>query len=220
MLNELVVELNTRGANFVKVVDITMLSAKESRGYNVAILIGKVLSPDYIFSLSKANILDKSKFSETERKADKLAEWTANFINAKGYKAFAQSEENLLLHGFYDEMSKATPLPHKSIAIMAGLGWMGKNNLLVTQEYGSAFCMCTVLTNAPFPTENKSAVLTNCGKCFVCKDVCQEEAIYGSTWKYGMDRDLIVNVYNCNSCLKCLTYCPWTQKYMKENTIM
>ena len=218
MLNELVSELNIRGANFVKTVDICMLSANQNRGYSVALLIGIVLSPGYIFRLSKENILDKSEFSETENSADKLAEWTADFINAKGYKAFAQSERNLCLHGFYDEMTKTTPLPHKVIAIMAGLGWIGKNNLLVTQEYGSATCMCTVLTNAPLPTENTPIVMPKCGKCSVCKSVCQADVIHGSTWKIGMNRDLIVDVYHCDSCLKCLINCPWTQKYMRNNT--
>ena len=155
MMNELISKLNTRGANFVKVVDISMLSAKENRGYSVAILIGIVLSPSYIFRLSKENIIDHSEFGEKEHRADELAEWTADFIIAKGYKAFAQSERNLI-HGFYDETTKTTPLPHKKIAILAGLGWIGKNNLLVTQEYGSALCMCTVLTNAPLPTENRA----------------------------------------------------------------
>jgi len=220
MLNELVSELNIRGANFVKTVDICMLSANQNRGYSVALLIGIVLSPGYIFRLSKENILDKSEFSETENSADKLAEWTADFINAKGYKAFAQSERNLCLHGFYDEMTKTTPLPHKTIAIMAGLGWIGKNNLLITREYGCALCMCTVLTNVPLPTENKSIVMPKCGKCTVCKNVCQVEAIHGSTWKTGMNRDLIVDVYQCNTCLKCLVNCPWTLRYMKRNTLL
>jgi hypothetical protein len=53
MLNELVSELNTRGANFVKIIDIAMLSANQNRGYRVAPLIGIVLSPGYIFRLSK-----------------------------------------------------------------------------------------------------------------------------------------------------------------------
>jgi epoxyqueuosine reductase len=218
MLKELISELNTRGANFVKKVDISMLSVNQNRGYNVALLIGIVLSPSYIIRLSKENILDYSEFSEKEHGANILAEWTADFIIAKGYKAFAQSERNLCLHGFYDEITKTTPLPHKTIAIMAGLGWIGKNNLLVTEEYGCALCMCTVLTNALLPTENRPIVMPKCGKCSVCKNACHAEAIHGSMWEIGMNRDLIVDVYHCNTCLKCLTNCPWTQKYMKKNT--
>lgn len=218
MLNELTSELNTRGVNFIKVVDISMLSATENRGYSVALLIGIVLSPSYILHLSKESILDYSEFYEKENRADKLAEWTANFIISKGYKAYAQSERNLNLYGFYDEITKTTSLPHKTIAILAGLGWIGKNNLLVTQEYGSALCMSTVLTNVPLPTENKPIIMPKCGKCTVCKDTCQAEAIHGCSWKMGMNRDLIVDVYHCNHCLKCLTNCPWTQKHMKNNS--
>ncbi|MFT8315591.1 MAG: hypothetical protein ABF633_15280 [Clostridium sp.] len=218
MMNELISELNTRGVNFIKTVDISMLSAKENRGYSVAILIGIVLSPSYIFRLSKENILDYSEFSKREHSIDKLAEWTADFIIAKRYEAFAQSERNLGLHGFYDETTKTTPLPHKKIAILAGLGWIGKNNLLVTQEYGSALCMCSVLTNAQLPTENRPIIMPKCGECTVCKDICPVGAIHGSTWEMGMNRDLIVDVYHCDGCLKCLSNCPWTQKYMNNNS--
>jgi len=217
MMNELISELKNRGVNFVKVVDISMLSEKENRGYSGALLIGIVLSSNYILRLSKENILDHSEFSEKENSADKLAEWTADFIIAKGYKAYAQSERNLI-NGFYDVNAKTTPLPHKKIAMLAGLGWIGKDNLLVTQEYGSALCMCSVLTNAPLPTKNKPIIMPKCGECTVCKDICPTGVIHGSTWEIGMNRDLIVDVYNCETCLKCLVNCPWTQKYMRNNS--
>jgi len=216
MVNELISELNTRGVDFIKTVDISMLSVKENRGYSVAILIGIALSTGYIFRLSKENIADHSEFGEKEHLAGELAEWTADFIIAKGYKAFAQSDRNLI-HGFYDETTKTTPLPHKKIAILAGSGWIGKSNLLVTQEYGSALCMCTVLTNARLPIENRSMIMSKCGECTVCKDICPTGAIHGSTWQPGMNRDLIVDVYRCEGCLKCLVNCPWTQQYMDRD---
>ena len=87
MLNELISELNIRGANIVKAVDISMLSVNENRGYSVAILIGIVLSPSYIFRLSKENIIDHSEFEEKEHHTHELAEWTADFIITKRYKA-------------------------------------------------------------------------------------------------------------------------------------
>lgn len=217
MLNELISELKNRGVNFVKVVDISMLSIKENRGYSVAILIGIILSPSYIFRLSKENILDYSEFSEKEHGANELAEWAADFIQAKGYKAYAQSERNLI-NGFYDVNTKTTPLPHKKIAMLAGLGWIGKSNLLVTEEYGSALCMCSVLTNAALPTQNKPIIMPKCGECTACKDICPAKVIHGSKWEVGINRDLIVDVYNCETCLKCLANCSWTQKYMKNNS--
>lgn len=216
MRNELETELATRGADFIKTVDISMLSEKENRGYSVAILIGILLRPDYILRLSKDDIVDHSEFGEKEHLADQLAEWTADFIIAKGYKAIAQSERNLI-HDFFDQTTKTTPLPHKKVAILAGLGWIGKSNLLITKEYGSGFCMCTVLTNAPLPTENPSIMMPKCGECVVCKKVCPAKVIHGTTWEPGIDRDFIVDVYNCAGCLKCLVNCPWTQNYMKNN---
>ncbi|MGH4119159.1 hypothetical protein [Clostridium sp.] len=216
MVNELASELNKRGVDFIKTVDISMLSEKENRGYNIAILIGIILSPGYIFLLSKQNILEHSEIGEKEHIANELAEYTADFIISKGYKAFAQSERNLI-HGFFDKTTKTTPLPHKKIAVLSGLGWIGKSNLLVNKEYGSALCMCTVLTNAPLPTENKLIIMPECGECNVCKDRCPTSVIQGTTWEPDMNRDLIVDVYHCEGCLKCLVNCPWTQKYMKRN---
>ncbi|HEX3021502.1 MAG TPA: epoxyqueuosine reductase, partial [Lachnospiraceae bacterium] len=105
MFNEMMSELKNRGANFVRVVDISTLPANENQGYSVAILIGIVLSPSYIFRLSQQNILDYTEFSQKERAADHLAEWTADFIKAKKFRAFAQSERNLL-DGFYDANTK------------------------------------------------------------------------------------------------------------------
>lgn len=216
MYNELLSELKSCGVNIVKAVDISMLSAKENRGYSVAILIGVALSPGYICRLSEENASDCAEFSEKEHAVDQLAEWVADYIKAKGYEAYAQSERNLI-NGYYDADSKTTPLPHKKIAMLAGLGWIGKSNLLVTQEYGSALCMCSVLTNAPFPTQTKPMIQSICGTCSICKDICPAKVIHGTTWEEGIDRDLMIDVYHCEGCLKCLVRCIWTQRYRNGN---
>jgi len=216
MITELFSELNTRGVDFIKTVDISILSEKENRGYDTAILIGILLSPEFVLGLSKETIAVPSEFWEKEHRTQELAEWTADFIITKGYKAFAQSDGNLI-NGYFEQATKTTVLPHKKIAVLSRMGWIGKNNLLVTEEYGSALCMCTVLTNAPLPTEKRTMTMPKCGECTVCKDICPTKAIHGTTWEPGMNRDLIVDVYHCKCCLKCLVNCPWTQKYMKNN---
>ena len=216
MLFELISELNTRGADFFRVVDVSMLSLEENQGYSIALLIGSALSPGYILRGVKENNIDKSEFNANECLTDKLAEWTADFIIKKGYKAFAQSERNLRMHGRYDESTKTTVLPHKKIAMLAGMGWIGKNNLLVTRKYGSALCMCSVLTDMPINAENKALIMPECGECTVCMDNCPCGAIHGTCWEPGMDRNLIVDVNQCSTCLKCLMTCPWTLRYMKK----
>lgn len=214
MYKELVTKLNTRGASLIKIVDISQLSDEENRGYNAAIIIGVVLNPEYIFRQSIENIIDHSEFEQKEHLADELAEWAADFLIARGYRSLAQSERRLNDENF-NVNTKTSLLPHKKLAILAGLGWIGKSNLLVTQEFGSALCMCTVLTNAPLPTENRPIMNPKCGNCTICKDVCPTGVIHGTTWEQGMNRDLIVDVYHCEGCLKCLVNCCWTKKFAK-----
>ena len=129
----------------------------------------------------------------------------------------SQSEDNIYSTGFYNEKTKSTPLPHKTIAGLAGLGWIGKHNLLVTPEFGSAICMCTVLTDAPIEPVLHTPVNSQCGNCSICKDICSFKAIEGNTWNIRTSRDELVDVYKCNTCLRCLVFCPWTQIYMKKN---
>lgn len=217
MLNALICELHNRGADIIKTVDISMLSDQERLGYDTAILIGIVLSRKYIYRLVTEDTIDYSEFAENENQTDRLADWTADFIAAKGYRAFSQSEDNLLQHGDYNELEKRTPLPHKKIALMSGIGWIGKNNLLVTKQYGSAVSICTVLTDLPLSTENKAIEMPKCGNCMVCANICPAKVISGITWGFDVDRDKIVDVYHCETCLKCLANCPWTLNYMNDD---
>lgn len=204
------------GARFIRYVDISELSLEENRGYSGAILLGIALSPQYVDKLGKDENVDWREFSFTEHQADKLAEKISEYLMEKGYKSYAQSESNLLAHGDYKSEIKTTPLPHKTIAILAGLGWIGKNNLLVTKEYGSALCMCTVLTNGPIKTTVYEIYPSKCKGCQVCKNICPSQVITGKEWKVGVRRDELVNVYKCATCLKCLANCPWTKQYIKK----
>ena len=47
-------------------------------------------------------------------------------------------------------------LSHKKVGEMAGLGWVGRNNLLVTPQFGSQFRLVTVLTDMPLEAGDPS----------------------------------------------------------------
>lgn len=225
--NEIISELKKHGAGFVHFADISQLSAEQSKGYRNAVLIGIALSADYIRKVAdtsdyveqliKNKNFDQDEFLLKERKADSVADHAANYLVQKGYPTYSQSEDNIYLTGFYNQESRCTPLPHKTIALLAGIGWIGKNNLLVIPEFGSAFCMCTLLTDAPFDTTRNNPVVPKCGSCHICTDICAPQALKGNSWTISTPREQIVDVYNCTTCLKCLVLCPWTQAYMKKN---
>jgi epoxyqueuosine reductase QueG len=69
-------------------------------------------------------------------------------------------------------------LSHKMIAIRAGIGWIGRNNLLVHPEYGSKIRIATILTDMPLDTD--SPVEYDCGECKKCIEICPVKAIKDS----------------------------------------
>ena len=219
-------EIMQQGADFVHYVDISQLSDEQNKHYTSAILIGITLSaayiqkitstPDYVPRMISNNQKSTDEFYLKEAEVDRLADFIADYLKSKGYAAFSQSEVNLDQTGFYDEKKKRTPLPHKTIAVLAGLGWIGKHNLLITPDFGSALCICTVLTDAPLTTVLHSPANSQCGSCSICATVCSVKAIKGRTWDISTSRDEMVDVYKCNCCLECLAFCPWTQKYVKK----
>ncbi len=208
-------ELKSMGADIIRFADLSSLPEKVTSGFSKAILIGILLSKEYILNLCETSGTDSNEFGEKEHKADELAEWTAGCLQMRGYKVFAQSEENIWQNGYFDTKTKSSVLPHKTIALLAGLGWIGKNDLLVTQDYGCAFCMCTVLTDAPLDVEMPSLINSRCGECDICKQICPTNAILGNDWSRDCNRDMLVDVYRCETCLKCLVHCQWTANYVK-----
>lgn len=223
---ELTSEIGKKGADFVHFVNISKLPKTQNKGFPTAILFGIGLtpkylqkitnSPDYVQNMIRDKLMHQDEFDLTEKKTDALADYLENYLKQKGFSAYSQSEKNIEQTGFYDKKNHRTPLPHKTIALMAGLGWIGKHNLLVTPEYGSAISMCTVLTNAPLSTVLFEPEESQCGTCNICINICHVNALKGKTWNIGTQRDEMVDVKKCTTCLKCMVVCPWTQNYMKK----
>jgi epoxyqueuosine reductase len=62
------------------------------------------------------------------------------------------------------------PLLERDLAARAGLGWIGKNTMLLHPDLGSFFFIGTVLTTAELPVD--SPVPDRCGTCTRCLDAC------------------------------------------------
>ena len=201
----------------IRIVDITSLSLEENRGYSYAILLINALPKEYVDKLNRETETDYTVFAAYEDTTDELADKLAAVIQKEGYKAISQSEHGMDMRGEYDEKTKSSILPHKKIAIMSGVGWIGKNNLLVTEKYGAALSMCSVLTDMPLYAEKTDTILSDrCGDCNLCVKICPTQAIHGRKWGLGISRDDIVDVYRCVTCLKCLAGCRYSIIYSRS----
>ncbi len=64
---------------------------------------------------------------------------------------------------------------HKIIGRLAGLGWIGRNNLLVNPQLGSRHRLVTILTDMPL--EPDEVLDRDCGACLACLETCPAQAI-------------------------------------------
>ena len=80
--------------------------------------------------------------------------------------------------GSYRAFADSAPVLEKPLADKAGLGWMGKNTLLLNEDAGSMFFLGEIYTNVPLPVSAANAP-DQCGACRACINVCPTGAILG-----------------------------------------
>ncbi len=86
----------------------------------------------------------------------------------------------------------SAPLLERSLAARAGLGWIGKNNMLINRRLGSYVFLAEMLVNVELPY-NQTAMTDRCGGCTKCIEACPTQAI------------LPDRVINSNRCISYLT---------------
>lgn len=91
-----------------------------------------------------------------------LAEKITAAIGPFGYRAFVDS----------------APVLEKPLARKAGLGWMGKNTLILNRKAGSWFFLGELLIDVPLPID-KPNDRDHCGRCTACLEVCPTQAFVG-----------------------------------------
>lgn len=104
------------------------------------------------------------------------------------------------IEGFeYKVFADTGPFSDRYLAYKAGLGFLGINNNLITDRYGSYFFIGSILNNYPF--EPDKPLNKTCMQCFACVKMCPGKCILG---------DFTINP------LKCRSYITQKKKELSE----
>jgi epoxyqueuosine reductase QueG len=142
-----------------------------------------------------------------------------SYVQELGYKAMP-----IVAAERYDSERICAVFSHKLGAHLAGLGWIGKNCMLITPDNGPRVRWASILTDAPIrPTGNPMD--EQCGDCMKCVTACPVRAFSGRNFKDNEPREKRYDAKKCNDyftqmknrgeivvCGMCLYACPHGKK--------
>ena len=150
-----------------------------------------------------------------------IASCLSSFLNQSGYRTLP-----IAVADRTDEENALPTVSHKMIAHIAGLGWIGKNCLLITKRHGPRVRFITLLTHAPLKTTD-NPLEQQCRDCEECVKACPVGAIKGRNYVPGDSREERLDFRKCQTyfeglkktsrypvCGMCLYACPYGKKVM------
>lgn len=183
-----------------------MLSPKLLEKFAKAICLGVRLSRGILEEISnQPTRLYFHHYRTVNAFLDQVALKTCNHIQRKGYLGLPIPASQIL-----DWQNQKAHLSHKKLGVLAGLGWIGRNNLLVNKDLGSQFRLVSVLTDMPLKADKP--VKRGCGDCMLCVQACPAGAIKKEPSEFdhikcfeklqGFQKQRLVDQYICGVCVK------------------
>ncbi|MCM8790036.1 MAG: hypothetical protein NC916_03355 [Candidatus Omnitrophica bacterium] len=201
-----------QGADLFGVADIReikkefQLPQKSLENLEKAVCLGMRLSQPILDGIENAPTrLYFHHYRTVNAYLDQLALKVSNYIQKKGYLALPIPASQIM-----DWQNQKAHLSHKKIGYLAGLGWLGRNNLLVNKAFGSQFRLVSILTNMPLKTDKP--VKESCNDCSACVKICPAQAIKETADNFEhlkcfeklmeFQKQHLVEQYVCGVCVK------------------
>ena len=220
-------ELLCHGADLVGVGDLRELPADVRHGLPTGICVAVKYPKEVIRGIAALPTAEyRDWYHKLNERLDMLVTLGAEALQTLGHEVIAQTRAQV---GTGEDMLH-TALPHKTVATRAGIGWIGKSALLVTERFGSMVRISSLLTDAPLPC-GAPVEESRCGGCDICRAACPGGAISGRLWRAGLLREAFFDARACEEtararslagfgeditiCGRCIAVCPWTRRYLE-----
>jgi len=212
-----VLGLNLFGvADILPVRDSFLLPSSLAKHYPVAISLGKEVLLSVLEEVEGAPTpLYFHHYRQLNNFLDRAALQLAAEITARGFMALPIAASQII-----DWNEQKAHVSHKKIGQLAGLGWLGRNNLLVNPVFGARIRLVTVLTN--FPLKTDQPLPFGCGPCRRCQLACPARAIKETPEQFDhlgcyaqlkeFRRSGLVSQFICGVCVKAC----YGQKRLKD----
>lgn len=152
--------------------------------------------------------------ASTKKKMSFVLEWAGQYLQQHGCKTWipqiSETTGNL-----------ASVFSHKMAATISGLGWVGKNAIFISTQFGCGSRLATIFTDARVEY-GEPITESQCGFCNKCVKACPCNAIKGNDWHTGISRDELIDPWLCkryrdsfkdklgfsHPCCLCIKSCP------------
>jgi epoxyqueuosine reductase len=194
-------------------------------------------------------IIVLQNYFTTEKQKDPSAPILSKYAYGKDYHRIIRKKIKKLLEYIQNELIPchgrifvdSAPVMERALASRAGLGWIGKNSLLISRKYGSFFFIGGIIVDIELAYD--TPIKDYCGECTRCIDACPTQAIIqpriidsgkcisyltieykGSMLPRDMKGQFRNRVFGCDICQD---VCPWnknarvhTEPELKPNPVI
>jgi epoxyqueuosine reductase len=186
----------------------------------VVVVLDNYYTPDRVTDLPSPRIAKYARGEDYHQVTSARLGLLAEFLRTNGAE---------LSRTFAD----AGPVPERELAQRAGLGWIGKNTMLVRPDAGSFFFIGSVFTDLPLRADDPFD-LDRCGSCTRCLDACPTSAFvaprvldatrcisYLTIEQKGPIPEDLADKFQgyAFGCDICNDVCPWNQRFAAPTTV-
>ncbi len=208
--------------------DLTDLLHPQLRDYNHAVVVGMKLDDHIVDTIKTGPTIEYYEhYQKINCRLSEIIKEIADLLNAENIRNLAMTPNRAGLGSYYAKDYPKTMrmlFSHKMAATRAGLGWIGKTDLFISERFGPRLRLASVIADYPFKSKLTPITESKCGSCMICVKACPITAANGKLWRAEVDRDEFYDAFKCakkttefardilnkdeNVCGICMAVCP------------